>query len=176
MPITLTTPSGSGFSIDWTSWRPVDTAVLTFIRREGHLLLILKKRGLGHGKVNAPGGRLEPGETPEQAAVRETREEVGLTPLGLRAAGRLDFAFTDGYSLRCHVFTASACEGTLRETDEAAPFWCAEEEIPYGRMWADDRLWIPLMLDACPFEAQFIFDGDLMLWHLLRTGQGAAGH
>ncbi len=169
MSMTLTTPSGLVFSVDWSAWQPADTAVLTFIRRDGQLLLILKKRGLGKGKFNAPGGRLEAGETAEQAAVRETQEEVGLTPLDLHRAGRLDFAFTDGYSLRCHVFTADACEGTLTETDEAAPFWCAESEIPYGRMWSDDRLWIPLMLLGRPFEAQFIFEDDLMLWHLLQA-------
>ena len=169
MSISLATPSGPDFSIDWALWRPVDTAVLTFIRIEGKLLLILKKRGLGHGKFNAPGGRLESGETPEQAAVRETQEEVGLTPLNLHNAGLLDFAFTDGYSLRCHVFTAGACEGELTETDEAAPFWCDETDIPYGRMWADDRIWIPLMLQGRRFSSQFVFDGDLMLWHLLQA-------
>ena len=167
-PATVTTSEGASFSIDWPNWRPTDTAVLTFVRSGGKLLLILKKRGLGHGKFNAPGGRLEPGETPEQAAVRETQEEVGLTPLGLCAAGRLDFAFADGYSLRCHVFTANAFEGALTETDEAAPFWCDEADIPYGRMWADDRIWIPLMLEGRGFEAQFVFERDLMLWHQLR--------
>ena len=169
MQLSVTTPAGKVFSIDWAAWRPVDTAVLTFIRAGGKLLLILKKRGLGHGKFNAPGGRLEVGETPEQAAVRETQEEVGLTPLNLCAAGQLDFAFTDGYSLSCHVFTADAYEGTLTETDEAAPFWCDETDIPYGRMWADDRIWIPLMLQGRMFDAQFIFDGDLVLWHLLQA-------
>ena len=153
--------------IDWEAWVPKDTAVLTFIRRGGEVLLIVKKRGLGAGKVNAPGGRLEADETPEQAAVRETREEVGVTPFSLGLAGRLDFAFTDGYSLRCHVFTAEGCSGTLTETDEAAPFWCPESAIPYGRMWADDRLWLPLMLEGQGFEGQFVFDGDLMLWHQL---------
>ncbi len=170
MVISVTTPSGAPFDVDWSDWQPVDTAVLTFIRRSGQLLLIHKKRGLGRGKVNAPGGRIEPGETPEQAAVRETQEEVGLTPLHLKPAGRLDFAFTDGYSLRCDVFTADGCEGVLTETDEADPFWCDEVDIPYGRMWSDDRLWLPLLLEAQPFSAQFVFDGDLMLWHRLFTG------
>ena len=165
MPLTVTTQSGTAFAIDWAGWQPVDTAVLTFIRRDGQLLLIHKKRGLGHGKVNAPGGRLEAGETPEQAAVRETQEEVGLTPLNLRPAGQLDFAFTDGYSLRCHVFTADGFDGALTETDEADPFWCHEADIPYDRMWSDDRLWVPLMLEARPFSARFIFDGERMLWH-----------
>jgi len=165
--LVLKTTNGGNFSVEWMGWRPVDTAVLTFIRVEGRLLLIHKKRGLGKGKINAPGGRIEPGETPEQAAVRETQEEVGLTPLQLRPAGQLDFAFTDGYSLRCHVFTAAAFEGAPTETDEAIPFWCAEAEIPYGRMWPDDRLWIPLMLEGRTFRARFVFEGDLMLWHLL---------
>ena len=153
--------------VDWEKWVPKERAVLTFIRCAGRILLIVKKRGLGQGKVNAPGGRIEAGETPEQAAVRETREEVGLTPSGLRPAGRLDFAFTDGYSLSCRVFTADGCSGALTETDEAAPFWCAESDIPYDRMWADDRLWIPLMLDGQGFEGRFVFDGDRMLWHRL---------
>lgn len=178
MPLTVTTQYGTSFAIEWAEWQPVDTAVLTFIRRDGQLLLIHKKRGLGRGKINAPGGRLEAGETPEQAAVRETQEEVGLTPMNLHQAGQLDFAFTDGYSLRCHVFTANASEGTLTETDEADPFWCQESEIPYGRMWSDDRLWIPLMLQARPFHAQFVFDGDLMLWHQFApppAGQAESG-
>jgi len=167
--MTIKTQSGADFRIDWTSWNPAETAVLTFIRRQKQLLLILKKRGLGHGKFNAPGGRLEPGETIEQAAVRETQEEVGLTPLHLRGAGKLEFAFTDGYSLRCHVFTADAYHGTLTETDEAKPFWCEESQIPYDRMWSDDRFWIPHMLEGRPFEGQFIFDGDTMLWHTLEV-------
>lgn len=165
MTLSVTTQAGARYELDWTGWQPADTAVLTFIRSGGRLLLILKKRGLGQGKINAPGGRLEPGETLEQAAVRETQEEVGLTPLNLRPAGRLDFAFTDGYSLRGHVFTADSFDGTLTETDEAAPFWCHEAEIPYDRMWSDDRLWVPLMLQGRPFSARFIFDGERMLWH-----------
>jgi len=171
--VTLATASGSLFTMDWDSWVPCDTAVLTFIRRGGQLLLILKKRGLGSGKFNAPGGRLEPGETPEQAAARETREETGLTPTGLQPAGMLDFAFTDGYSLRCHVFTASGCTGALTETDEASPFWCQESDIPYGNMWSDDRLWIPLMLGDKPFRAAFVFDGEIMLWHILDVREHA---
>ncbi len=169
MTLTVLTPEGTGFAVDWDSWSPAEEAVLTFVRRDGQLLLILKKRGLGHGKFNAPGGRLEPGETPAQAAVRETQEEVGLTPSALRPAGRLDFMFTDGYALRCHVFTAGAFSGDLTETDEAAPFWCDESDIPYGRMWADDRLWLPLLLAGRTFEAQFIFADELMLWHTLRA-------
>ena len=168
MTLSIPTAAGATFRLDWQHWQPAEQAVLCFIRRASRLLLILKRRGLGAGKYNAPGGRLEPGETPEQAAVRETREEVGLTPRELTFAGRLDFAFVDGYALRCHVYAAAACEGVPTVTDEAVPFWCEEAEIPYGKMWSDDRLWLPLLLAGRRFEAAFVFDGDLMLWHQLR--------
>lgn len=166
--MTVETFSKERFNIDWDTWVPVDVATLCFIRKGGKILLIRKKRGLGMGKINAPGGRQEKGETLEQTAVRETEEEVGLTPLNLAWAGRLDFAFTDGYSIQAHVFTATDATGELMETDEAAPFWCDENAIPYDRMWSDDRLWLPLLLEGTTFEAQFIFEKDLMLWHLLK--------
>ena len=173
MPLTIQTASGAPFSLDWATWTPRERAVLTFVHRDNQLLLIHKKRGLGAGKYNAPGGRIEPGETPEVAAVRETQEELCITPTGLRPAGRLYFQFVDGYSLDCHVFTATDVLGTPTETDEAIPFWCATDKIPYQNMWADDRVWISLLLERRAFEGWFIFDDDLMLWHELRVAPHA---
>lgn len=167
MHLSIHTAAGAPYSLDWSTWVAKDCAVLTFVRRGGQLLLILKKRGLGAGKYNAPGGRIEAGETPEAAAVRETQEELCVTPTGLRPAGRLYFQFVDGYSINCHVFVAGDAVGTATETEEAVPFWCAEDAIPYHNMWADDRLWLPLLLEGRRFEAWFVFDGDLMLWHEL---------
>ena len=48
--------------IDWSAWKPVDVATLCFVVRDGEILLIRKKRGLGAGKINGPGGRVEPGD------------------------------------------------------------------------------------------------------------------
>lgn len=168
MPLALQTAAGASFVINWSTWIARDRAVLTFVRRNGQVILIHKKRGLGAGKINAPGGRIEAGETPEAAAIRETREEICVTPTGLRPAGRLFFAFVDGYGIDGHVFVADGADGEMAETDEAAPFWCPEGEIPYARMWADDALWIPLMLRGISFQAWFVFDGDRMLWKEVR--------
>lgn len=148
---------------DWSRWTPTERASLCFIIRDGRVLLIHKKRGLGAGKVNGPGGRLEPGETPEQAARRETREEVGLAPTGLERAGELWFQFVDGYALHCTVFTASGADGALVETPEAKPFWTETSAVPYDDMWTDDRHWIPWMLARKPFVGRFHYDGDRML-------------
>ncbi len=160
--------------IDWSRWTPRDTATLLFVVRGGETLLIRKRRGLGAGKVNAPGGRLEPGESPADAALRELREEVCVTATDPILRGELSFQFTDGYSLRCHVFTADGCEGEARETDEALPMWVPLDAIPYGEMWADDALWLPKMLAGYRFSGRFVFDGDAMRWHALTLDDPAA--
>lgn len=159
--------------IDWQGWTPVDPATLLFVVRpsEGRVLLIRKKRGLGAGKINAPGGRIEAGESPLQAAIREVREEVGVTPTGIRHRGELSFVFVDGYSLHVHVFRADDCSGQLCETPEAIPLWTDMAAIPYDEMWEDDRLWLPSLLADRSFSGRFIFDGERMLDHVLEVGR-----
>ena len=153
--------------VDWERWEPRQRATILFVVRDGRILLIHKKRGLGAGKVNGPGGRIDPGETPLECAVRETREELRVTPLGVRACGELRFQFVDGLSIHGFVFTASDCDGEPQETAEARPFWVDRDAIPFERMWADDLLWFPPMLAGRRFEGRFLFDGDALLgWEL----------
>lgn len=160
--------------MNWSTWQPRERATLCFIVKGGRILLIRKKRGLGAGKINGPGGRIEPGETALAAAIRETQEEVGVTPLEIAERGVLHFQFADGYSLHCVVFLASDFSGDLIETDEAAPLWFEVEAIPFDEMWEDDRHWLPAMLAGGRFQAWFEFDGERMLsqdvrWETDRT-------
>ena len=149
--------------MDWTEWVPRERANLCFIVKAGRILLIRKMRGLGAGKINGPGGKIEPGETALESAIRETQEEIGVTPLGVEERGVLYFQFTDGYSLHCTVFLAHDLEGEPIETVEAIPLWVALDAIPFDEMWADDRHWLPEMLGGARFKAWFEFDGDRML-------------
>ena len=89
--------------VDWNRWRAEEHATLLFVLVRGEVLLIEKKRGLGAGKINGPGGRLEPGETPLACAVREVEEELRITPLDVEARGELRFQrriITSGCGLR----------------------------------------------------------------------------
>ncbi len=149
--------------IDWAAWMPRERATLMLVVAGDRMLLIHKKKGLGAGKFNGPGGRIEPGETPFAAAVREVQEEICVTPRGVRLAGELKFQFADGFSLHGYVFRADGIDGEPQETDEAVPHWFPVEAIPYHRMWADDRVWMPLLLQERPFVGKFLFDGDQML-------------
>lgn len=149
--------------IDWDAWRPKESATLIFVIKNGRALLIRKKRGLGAGKINGPGGRIDPGETPAQCAVREAQEELHITPRDVHPAGELFFQFADGYALHGFVFRASDFEGEPKETNEAIPLWTPLDKIPYHEMWADDAYWLPHMLEGRPFVGRFLFDGDAML-------------
>lgn len=151
-------------AFDWCAWKPTEEATLMFVfDDQDQVLLIHKKRGLGQGLINGPGGRLEPGETPEQAAVRETIEEVGVHVADPVFCGTLRFHFIDGYNLMGHIFKSYQWEGEPIETAEALPQWFRLDAIPYERMWADDRYWFPLLLNDQTFEGRFVFDGEMML-------------
>jgi 8-oxo-dGTP diphosphatase len=150
--------------VEWSEWKPTEVAVLCFVFRNNEVLLIEKLRGLGAGKVNGPGGRLEAGETPEQAAVRELQEEVSVTPQKLSKLGRLCFAFTHGYNLEGWVFRADDHCGDPAPSDEAIPFWNSVNDLPFHRMWSDDREWFPYLLRHEPFVGRFVFDDDSMLY------------
>lgn len=155
--------------IDWSEWQATDRATLLFVVSAGRILLIRKKHGLGAGKINGPGGRLEPGETWLQAAIREVEEELCVTPEGIQQAGELRFQFVDGYSIDVRVYRANHCSGEPRETDEATPLWCSVDDIPYAEMWADDIFWVPLLLKRTPFTGRFVFSGYELLDHRLET-------
>lgn len=151
--------------IDWAAWAPKEKATLMFIRQKDRLLLIEKKRGFGAGYYNAPGGRLEKGETWLECAVRETQEELCITPLDPVHIGTLMFAFIDGHSIHGEVFAATKFEGTPTETDEAVPCWFSIDELPFHNMWADDPVWIPHLLERQKFTGRFTFDDKTMLDH-----------
>lgn len=164
-----TTPS----PLDWNQWRGEILATLMFIVRHDQVLLIEKKRGIGAGKVNGPGGKIEVGETPLQCAIRETEEELCVTPLEVTKMGELCFAMSDMPDIHCHVFLARDLHGEACETNEAVPLWTAIDAIPYERMWNDDQYWLPHMLAGQQFRGRFIFSGESILWQDVLLGDQA---
>lgn len=169
----LPEPSPEFLAVDWDAWRPALEATLLFVVRAEGVLLIRKKRGLGAGKLNAPGGKVDPGETPLEAAIREFEEELEARPHDPEKVGEVAFHVVEGDSIRIHVFRSDGVEGEPVETDEAVPVWRARDEIPYDEMWEDDRYWLPLLLEGRRFEVRTLFDGDRLLGVEVRTrGEG----
>jgi 8-oxo-dGTP diphosphatase len=161
--------------VDWDRWQPRERATLLFVIRDGEILLIRKLRGFGAGKINGPGGRIEPGETPLACAIREVEEELRVTPTGVEARGELRFQFVAGHSIHGFVFSASDCVGDPQPTPEAIPLWTPLDRIPWDAMWSDDRHWLPLLLEGSDVDGRFLFDGDVLLEHAVRHRPRARG-
>lgn len=142
---------------------------LCLIRRDGKILLGLKKRGFGMGRWNGFGGKLSIGETIEAAARRELKEESGLNSLGEEKRGILNFEFENNPEvLEVHIFAVNDYSGIPEESEEMKPQWFDISEIPYANMWPDDRHWLPLFLSGKKFTGNFYFkDMNILLRHEL---------
>jgi len=129
------------------------------------VLLGEKRLGLGQGKVVAPGGKLEAGEDPVTAAIREVEEEVGilLEPASLVLVGRLDYLFPSrpAWSQRSWAFIARGEWGEPLPSDELHASWTDRDLVPLERMWDDARHWLPAALSGTFIEADFEFGSDL---------------
>jgi 8-oxo-dGTP diphosphatase len=135
------------------------------VTADGFVLLGLKKRGFGQGKLVGLGGKVEPGEDPAAAAARELREEAGLLADSdcLEAVARLTFLFPTwpDWDHHMHVFLARAWRGEPLDGDEIQPQWHAIDALPFDRMWDDSRYWLPQALAGQRLTATFIYGEDL---------------
>lgn len=144
---------------------------LCFVVRDGRVLLGMKKRGFGAGRWNGFGGKLEPGESVEDGARRELREEAGIEARSLRPRGTLTFDYRHaGKTMEVRVFEVDGYDGEIGETEEMRPRWFAFADFPYGEAWPDDRFWMPHFLAGKDFSGDFTFsDYDTIVGHALEV-------
>jgi len=133
--------------------------------RDGRILLGMKKRGFGQGKINGFGGKLNKGESIEEAAVRELFEEIGIEAEleKLNKVGELSFSFPhaeEDWDQKVHVFLVESWNGEPTESEEMGFEWFNFDEIPFDKMWDDDKYWLPKVLDGKKVKGKFSFGKD----------------
>ena len=106
----------------------VSVAAGVVVRKDGKYLLVQEAQARSRGKWNIPAGRVDKGETIEEAAIREALEETGYE---VRLIKKLGVHHVDPTQAVKHAFAAEIIGGELRvPLDELLDVkWFSYEEI-----------------------------------------------
>ncbi len=122
----------------------VVAAVIRSEDENGIPVILATQRGYGEWKDGweFPGGKIEPGETPEQALVREIREELETEIKVGRLIMTVEYDYP-AFHLSMDCFWASVTEGTLVLKEASAARWLTAEELDLVDWLPADRglLW-----------------------------------
>lgn len=141
-------------------------ATLVYVKRPGQTLMLhrIKRAGDMHqGKWNGLGGKFEPGESPEMCAIREVREESGLTISNPELRGILTFPdFRSGEDWYAFVFVARTFSGALIDCTEGVLEWIDDDRLLDLPLWEGDRIFLPWLDQDRFFSGLFVYeDGSL---------------
>jgi len=144
---------------------PLRQATITLLLRENEVLLAMKKRGFGIGKWNGVGGKPNPGEDIIACAIRESEEEIGVTPIDPKKVAVFNFYFPlvpaeKNWGQQVSVFTATKWQGIPIETEEMNPKWFKLKDVPFKEMWWDDEIWMPKVFAGALLRGSFMFGKD----------------
>ena len=144
-------------------------ATLCYLRRNGKTLMVhrvKKKNDMHAGKWNGLGGKLEPGETPEECVIREIMEESGLRVFNPILKGVLTFpAFSNDEDWYAFVFLVHEFEGQLIDSPEGDLKWIDNSELLNLNLWEGDRVFLPWLEQPAFFSAKFIYEDGHFIDH-----------
>ncbi len=131
----------------------IDSTLCYLYRGEEVLMMhrTRKKNDMNHDKWIAVGGRFEEGESPEECALREVREETGLTMVSPRYRGVVTFLNDQYPPERMHLFTCGKWTGEMTDCDEGELVWLPKAELDALPQWEGDRIFHRLLNEDVPF-------------------------
>lgn len=140
---------------------------LVYLERNGcYLILHRTKKDLdeNHDKWIGLGGKFEPGETPDDCALREVREESGLTMTDFALRGLIIFV-SDVWGLEyMYLYTATKWTGQLVECDEGELVWLDKRELLVKNLWEGDRLFLKALDERKEFFImKFRYEGERLV-------------
>ena len=128
-------------------------------KKENKTLMIhrVKKENDYHeGKWNGLGGKFEAGESPEECAIREVKEESGFTMINPRMHGFITFPEFDGVDdWYVFIFTSENFKGTIIDSSEGNLEWIPNDKLTSLNLWDGDRIFIEWLYQDKFFSAKF---------------------
>src|SRR3989338_3124038 len=129
---------------------------------------IKKHRDIHDGKWNGLGGKLIPGETPEECVIREVYEESGLTIKHPVLRGLLTFPdFSNDVDWYVYVFTASEFNGELQESEEGVLEWIDQDKLTGLHLWEGDSIFLKWLEGGRVFFRKFVYKNGKFISHFV---------
>ena len=143
---------------------------LCYIEKNGAYLMmhrVKKQNDINKEKWVGIGGKFEDGETPYECAIREIKEETGLTPIDLKYRGIVTFVSNLYGTEFMHLFTANECFGEMNsDCEEGELVWIDKKDIPNLNIWEGDKIFFSLLeTEEKFFHLQLVYNGDKLVEH-----------
>jgi len=134
----------------------LENATVCFLYMENKILLGVKTRYIGEGRLNGPGGGIKDGEGPRECAVRELKKETGGVIVSLKDLEKIAILYVRNkkkngeiFVCRVHIFLTRKWSKESRDTDEMINFSLFNiDSLPFDKMMPADKYWLPIALSG----------------------------
>ena len=118
-----------------------------------------KENDFHEGKWNGLGGKFEVGESPEECAIREIKEESGLKVSAVKMRGFITFPLFDGVDdWYVFLFTADEFSGDLIDSPEGDLKWIPIDALDKLNLWDGDKIFLKWLFEEKFFSAKFVYE------------------
>ena len=140
---------------------------LCYLEKNGCYLMLhrtKKHQDENQGKWIGVGGKMEAGESPEECALREIREETGLTPEKLTLCSVITFISDQWEDERMYLFRGTGLTGDLICCDEGDLAWIPIDEVEKLPAWEGDRIFLRKMREKGNhfFSLKLVYEGETL--------------
>ena len=140
--------------------------VMIYLEKNNQYLMLYRNKkevDINKGKYIGVGGHVEPNETPNEAVVREVKEETGFDLISFKKEGIVYFVL-NGYVEEMHVYTSNEFEGELIECNEGELSWVDKFKVPELNLWEGDIYFLNKILNnEGYFKMRLIYENDVLI-------------
>ena len=140
--------------------------VLVYIEENNKYLMLYrnkKEKDINKNKYIGVGGHVEKGGTPDQALIREVKEETGLDLLSFNKRGLVYFVL-NGYEEEMYIYTSLDFKGELIECNEGELSWIDKDNVISLPIWEGDKYFLKHLLeDEKYFEMRLVYENDKLI-------------